>query len=273
MLERPIPASGERIPAVGLGTWQTFDVGASAAERAPLKDVLRQFVSGGGRVIDSSPMYGLAETVVGDLAADLGLSSLFLATKVWTSGRDAGIRQMETSLKRLRVSRIDLMQIHNLVDWRTHLKTLRQWKDAGKVRYIGITHYHSGAFADLERIIRAERPDFVQFNYNIVDRAAENRLLPLAAATNIAVLINRPFEEGALFARTKGVALPPFAKAFDCASWGQFFLKFILGEPAVTCAIPATREPQHLVDNLAAGRGRLPDARERAQMADFVARL
>ena len=197
LLRRVIPRSGEQIPAVGLGTWQTFDVGGSDAERAPLREVLKRFVALGGTVIDSSPMYGESETVVGDLAGETGVhKSLFLATKVWTSGRDAGIRQMETSLKRLRTPKLDLMQVHNLVDWQTHLKTLRGWKEQGRVRYLGITHYTESAYADLERVMRAEKPEFVQLNYSIVSRIAEQRLLPLAQELGIAVLVNRPFEKG-----------------------------------------------------------------------------
>ena len=270
-LRRVIPRSGEQIPAVGLGTWQTFDVGGSDAERAPLREVLKRFVALGGTVIDSSPMYGESETVVGDLAGETGVhKSLFLATKVWTSGRDAGIRQMETSLKRLRTPKLDLMQVHNLVDWQTHLKTLRGWKEQGRVRYLGITHYTESAYADLERVMRAEKPEFVQLNYSIVSRIAEQRLLPLAQELGIAVLVNRPFEKAGLFGKVRDKALPAWAAEFDCASWAQFFLKFILSHPAVTCAIPATSKVKHLEDNMQAGLGRLPDAATREKMAQLV---
>ena len=270
-LRRVIPRSGEQIPAVGLGTWQTFDVGGSDAERAPLREVLKRFVALGGTVIDSSPMYGESETVVGDLAGETGVHrSLFLATKVWTSGRDAGIRQMETSLKRLRTPKLDLMQVHNLVDWQTHLKTLRGWKEQGRVRYLGITHYTESAYADLERVMRAEKPEFVQLNYSIVSRIAEQRLLPLAQELGIAVLVNRPFEKAGLFGKVRDKALPAWAAEFDCASWAQFFLKFILAHPAVTCAIPATSKVKHLEDNMQAGLGRLPDAATREKMAQLV---
>ncbi len=268
MLTRPIPSTGERLPAVGLGTWRTFDVGPTAAERAPLAEVLRRFVALGGRVIDSSPMYGTAETVVGDLTAELGLqTSLFVATKVWTSGRDAGVAQMEHSLRRLRLARLDLEQVHNLLDWRTHLRTLRQWKDAGRIRYLGVTHYVAGAHAELERVIQSEPLDFVQVNYSLAEREAERRLLPLARDRGVAVLVNRPYAEGALFQRVRGRTLPPWAADLGCATWGQFFLKWILGHPAVTCVIPATDKPEHLADNMAAGAGAVPDAAARDRMA------
>jgi diketogulonate reductase-like aldo/keto reductase len=272
ILERPIPSSGERIPAVGLGTWRTFDVGAAAAERAPLKEVLQRFVELGGRVVDSSPMYGSAESVVGDLAADLAITDkLFLATKVWTSGRDAGVAQMEQSLRRLRSQRLDLMQIHNLLDWRTHLRTLRDWKQAGRIRYLGVTHYTSSAYDELERVLRGEPLDFVQVNYSLGEREAERRILPLARDRAIAVLVNRPFSAAGLFQRVRGQTLPTWAAEFDCESWAQFFLKWILAHPAVTCVIPGTSRPQHLVDNMKAGHGKLPDAAMRERMAALPA--
>ncbi len=272
LLQRPIPSTGETIPAVGLGTWRTFDVGASPAEREPLREVLRRFVALGGRVIDSSPMYGAAEAVVGDLAADLGIhDSLFLATKVWTTGREAGVAQMERSLQRLRTRRLDLMQVHNLVDWQTHLRTLRGWKQAGRLRYLGVTHYTASAYGELERVMRSEPLDFVQLNYSLDEREAERRLLPLARDRGIAVLVNRPFAVGGLFGRVRGQPLPPWAADFDCESWAQFFLKWILGHPAVTCVIPATSRPEHLTDNMRAGQGALPDAATRERMAAFLA--
>ena len=276
---RPIPRTGETIPMVGLGTWQRFDVGASPAERAPLAEVLDAYLAAGGRVIDSSPMYGRAEGVVGDLLADRpgGAAaepppspSPFLATKVWTRGRAEGEAQMGHSMRLMRTQTMDLMQVHNLVDWRTHLETLREWKKLGLVRYIGVTHYQLGAFGDLERIATKESIDFIQLPYSIVTRDAEARLLPAAAASGVAVLVMRPFEEGALFARVRGKSLPPWAADFDCASWGQFFLKFILGHPAVTCPIPATASAKHLADNLAAGRGRLPDVATRKKMIAYL---
>jgi diketogulonate reductase-like aldo/keto reductase len=274
MLARRIPSDGAPLPAVGLGTWQTFDVGAAPAERAPLREVLRRFVALGGRVVDSSPMYGEAESVVGDLTAELGLhASLFVATKVWTHGRQAGVAQMERSAQRLRAGRLDLLQVHNLVDWQTHLRTLRDWKAAGRVRYIGVTHYTASAYGELERVMRTEPLDFVQLNYSLAEREAENRLLPLASERGIAVLVNRPYAEGALFRRVKGLPLPPWAAELDCQSWGQFFLKWILGHLAVTCVIPATSKPEHLADNMGAGTGALPDPAARARMAAHFAAL
>jgi diketogulonate reductase-like aldo/keto reductase len=270
--ERPIPSTGETLPVVGVGTWRVFDVGASATERAPLKDVLQRFVELGGRVIDSSPMYGAAESVVGDLASELGIADkLFLATKVWTSGREAGRAQMEESLRRLRAPRLDLLQIHNLLDWPTHLRTLREWKAAGRIRYLGVTHYTSSAYGDLERVLRSEPLDFVQINYSLGEREAERRLLPLARERGIAVIVNRPFAEGALFRRVRGQPLPAWAAEVECESWAQFFLKWILAHPAVTCAIPGTGRPEHLVDNMRAGTGMLPDGTTRARMGALVA--
>ncbi len=271
ILQRPIPSSGETIPAVGLGTWRTFDVGAAAAERAPLREVLQRFVELGGRVVDSSPMYGTAESVLGDLAADLAVTDrLFLATKVWTSGRDAGATQMEQSLRRLG-GRLDLMQIHNLLDWRAHLRTLRAWKQAGRVRYLGVTHYTSSAYDELERVLRGEPLDFVQVNYSVGEREAERRILPLARERGIAVLVNRPFSEGSLFRHLRGRTLPGWAAEIGCESWAQLLLKWILAHPAVTCVIPATSRPQHLVDNMKAGLGALPDAATRERIAAAVA--
>jgi diketogulonate reductase-like aldo/keto reductase len=271
MAARPIPASGETLPVVGLGTYQSFDVGSGAAEREPVKEVLRLFVQQGGKLVDSSPMYGPSESVVGDLATELGINArLFMATKVWTSGRDAGIRQMEESLRRMKVERMDLMQIHNLLDWKTHLDTLKKWKAAGRIRYIGITHYHSGAYAELERLMKTKEFDFVQFNYSIAERDAEERILPLAHELGVAVIVNRPFAAASLFSRVRGKDVPAWAAEFDCKSWGQFFLKYILAHPAVTCVIPATGKPQHLVDNMMAGVGRLPDAAMRKRMVEFV---
>ncbi len=274
MMRRAIPRSGEALPVIGLGTWQTFDVDGSASARAPLRDVLREFASLGGSVIDSSPMYGRSENVVGDLAADLNLRPrLFIATKVWTSGREAGIRQMEESFRRLRAERVDLMQVHNLVDWRTHLATLRRWKEQGKVRYVGVTHYTASAYDDLARVMESEELDFVQLNYSIAEREAERRLLPLAADRRIAVLINRPFAAGGLFRRVRSQALPEWAGEIGCATWAQLFLKFVISHPGVTCAIPATSKVRHLIDNMQAGVGSLPDAALRERMAKHVAEI
>lgn len=273
-LMRKIPKTGEAVPAIGLGSWQTFDVGAAAAERSAQREVLKLFMEQGGRVVDSSPMYGESESVIGDLAADLkATGKLFIATKVWTRGRDAGMRQMEQSFQRLRTQKIDLMQVHNLVDWKTQLATLRDWKAQGRIRYLGVTHYTESAYADLARVMESEDIDFVQFNYSIISRGAEQRLLPLAQERKIAVLVNKPFEKAGLFDKVRGKALPPWAADIDCSSWAQFFLKFILGHPAVTCAIPATSKPKHLLDNMQAGLGRLPDAATRERMAGLIREL
>jgi len=274
LVARQIPVSGERLPVVGLGTYQSFDAGDAALERDPLREVLQLFVQQGGKLVDSSPMYGRSESVIGDLAARLGITErLFMATKVWTSGRQAGIRQMEESMRRMGVTRMDLMQIHNLLDWKTHLGTLQQWKAQGRIRYIGITHYHAGAYAELQRLMKTGNFDFVQFNYSIVERDAEAELLPLAQTLGIAVIVNRPFAQASLFARVRGKSVPAWAEAFDCRSWAQFFLKYIIGHPAVTCVIPATAKPDHLLDNMRAGMGRLPDDATRRKMATFMDNL
>jgi diketogulonate reductase-like aldo/keto reductase len=273
-IQRPIPKSGEAIPAVGLGTWQAFDVAGDAPETAQARAALKALVELGGRVIDSSPMYGSAETVTGQLADELGVKSkLFVATKVWTSGKQAGIRQMEDSMKKLRVERLDLMQVHNLVDAETHLATLREWRKAGRVRYLGVTHYHAGAHGDLEKTIRPGDLDFVQVNYSLAEPEAERRLLPAATASRTAVIVNRPFAEGAMFGRVKGKALPDWAKEIGCESWAQFFLKWILSHPAVTCVIPGTRNAKHVADNLGAASGALPDEAMRRKMAAYFASL
>jgi diketogulonate reductase-like aldo/keto reductase len=271
MLKRAIPRSGERLPAVGLGTYQTFAIGNNPAQREPVREVLRLFVEHGGAVVDSSPMYGSAEDAVGDLSAELGVRpSLFMATKVWTSGRESGVRQMNDSFRKMRVERMDLMQIHNLQDWRTHARTLEDWKKSGRIRYTGINPYHEGAYDELERIMKTRQFDFVQFNYSIIERDAERSVLPLALDSGHAVIANRPFAAAGLFSRVRGKQVPEWAAEFDCASWAQFFLKYILSHPAVTCAIPATSKPHHLVDNMTAGIGRMPDAAMRRKMASFM---
>ncbi len=271
MTTRPVPRTGEPLAVVGLGTWQTFDVGSAPADRAPLAEVMQIFLAGGGRVVDSSPMYGRAEGVAGDLVAAANPSPPpFLATKVWTTGTVAGEAQMRESMRRLRTDRIDLMQVHNLLDWETHLPVLRTWKEQGRIRYTGITHYAPSSFPLLERLLTTEKVDFVQLPYSIATREAEKRLLPAAADAGVAVLVMRPFEEGALFSAVRGKPLPPWAAEIGAASWAQVFLKFVVSHPAVTSAIPATRRPDHMRDNLAAGAGPLPDDRLRRRMAaDF----
>lgn len=274
ILQRSIPSSGEKIPALGLGSWQVFDVGPGEAERKPLEEVLARFVSLGGRVVDSSPMYGHAEQVIGDIAAKLGLhTSLFLATKVWTTGRNEGIASMERSLARLQTKRLDLMQVHNLVDARTHLATLREWKEQGRIRYLGITHYNSSGYPEVARLLRSEKLDFLQINYSLGEREAEKEILPLAQDRGVAVLANRPFGGGDLFSRVRQKPLPDWAGEFDCRSWAQFLLKWIIAHPAVTCAIPATGKVQHLEDNMQTGVGRLPDAKLRQRMVELVEKL
>jgi len=271
LMSKKIPSTGEALPVIGVGTWQTFDVGADPAARAPLREVLKLL---NRNVVDSSPMYGSSERVAGDLIAELGLrDKLFIATKVWTSGRDAGIRQMETSFKRLRVERMDLMQVHNLVDVATHTKTLMDWKARKRVRYTGITHYTSSAYAEVERALKSGQYDFLQINYSLGERESEQRVLPLAKEKNIAVIANRPFAEGALFRQVKGKSLPPWAKELGIESWAQYFLKWIVSHPAVTCTIPGTGNPKYMQDNLAAGRGALPDEGARKRMAEFFDRL
>ncbi|MFL6584834.1 MAG: aldo/keto reductase [Chthoniobacterales bacterium] len=271
MLTRAIPSSGEKLPVVGLGTWQVFDVGGSAGQRQPVEEVLSEFVKLGGRLIDSSPMYGRSEEVVGDLNAKLNLrDSLFLATKVWTRGRQAGIDSMERSFTRMQATRMDLMQVHNLVDVATQLATLRAWKEQGRVRYIGITHYNSGAYAEVERVLRSEHLDFLQINYSLGEREADQRVLPLAQERGLAVIVNRPFG-GDLLRRLRDAPLPDYAREFDCTSWPQFLLKWIVAHPAVTSVIPGTNKVPHLRENMSAGTGRLPDAEMRGRMAEMIA--
>ena len=268
MLTRRIPSSGESLPIIGLGTWQTFDVGTTPADRTPLEEVLGTFVGLGGKLIDSSPMYGNSEDVVGDIAAKLGLrSKLFIATKVWITGRDAGLAQMDASMRKLRAKPIDLIQVHNLVDVDTQLATLRDWKREGRVRYVGITHYTASGHDAVARLLAREKIDFVQINYSVGEREAEQRLLPLAQERGVAVIANRPFAGGDLFRRLRSRPVPAWAAEIDCESWAQILLKFIISHPAITCAIPATANVVHLRDNLKAGTGRLPDEKLRARIA------
>lgn len=271
---RSIPSTGERLAVIGMGSWRTFDVGADADARAVRAQVVQAFFDHGGALIDSSPMYGSSEAVIGDSLQHVrNRGALFAATKVWIIGRWLGIRQMEKSQRLWAVPRFDLMQIHNLLDWETHLETLTAWKTEGRVRYIGITTSHGRRHDRMEEAMRREPFDFVQFTYNLADREAEKRLLPLAAARGMAVIANRPFRHGALFERVRGKPLPPWAEEFDCRNWAQFFLKFVVSHPAVTCAIPATSQVAHMIENMGAGFGRLPEAAMRQRMSDYFRSL
>ena len=268
MLKRTIPSSGEQVAAVGVGTWQGFDVGSGAADRAPRRKVLEALLDGGASVVDSSPMYGRAEGVAGDLLAETGRrGEAFIATKVWTSGRDKGIRQMEDSFRLFRTDTIDLMQVHNLVDWRIHMATMKGWKAEGRFRYVGYTHYRPQSFADLMTAMRTDPVDFVQFCYSIDERDAEADILPFCAANGVATLINLPFGGGSLVRGLKGRPLPQLAAELDCRTWAQFCLKYVISHPAVTCAIPGTSNPAHMADLLAAGEGEMPDEATRREMA------
>ena len=269
---RKIPSSGELLPVLGLGTWQTFDVPNDSDARAPLRDVLREFSALGGKLIDSSPMYGRSEEVAGDLIENLGLrEKLFIATKVWTSGKTAGIAQMEASIEKLKAKPIELLQVHNLLDVDTHLRTLAEWKRTGLVRYVGVTHYTPSAYDAVAKVIGTHKLDFLQINYSVIEREAEQRLLPLARERGIAVIVNRPFAGGDLFRRLRNTALPAWASEIDCTSWAQLMLKFVISHPAVTCVIPATSRVEHLRDNMSAGQGRMPDEKMRARIAASIA--
>jgi len=272
--KRAIPKSGESISMIGLGSSRTFDVGDDEAALDELTPVMQAFFDKGGTVIDSSPMYGTSESVIGELLRRVtGADDIFAATKVWTEGKEDGIAQMQESMQRMGVAVMDLMQVHNLVGWQTQIETLKTWKDGGKIRYIGITTSHGRMHDEFERVMKAEPIDFVQFTYNILDRKAEERLLPLAADLGQATMINVPFQRGALLRKVAGKPLPDWAAEFDCASWGQFFLKFVASHPAVTCIIPATTKLSHMNDNMGAGFGRLPDAAARARMIAAVEAL
>ncbi|RHX91821.1 aldo/keto reductase [Leptospira stimsonii] len=268
MLLRTIQKTGEKIPAIGLGTWQTMDISPDSSELNTLKEVWKEFLYQGGTVVDSSPMYGKSEEIVGILASETAeefKKKIFFATKVWTRGESAGKAQIEASFRKFKTDRIDLFQIHNLLDTQIHLKTLRSLKEKGKIRYIGLTHYVSSAFSEMERIAKSENIEFLQIPYSIVSREAEERILPFAESNGISVLINRPFEEGELFRRVRGKILPDYFREWDCESFGQAFLKFILSNSAVTCAIPATSKLAHLKDNIRAGQGKLPSGKDREE--------
>jgi diketogulonate reductase-like aldo/keto reductase len=274
MLAKPIPSSGETLPVIGIGTYKGFDLADSEDNRARLAEVLRRLFAAGGAIVDSSPMYGRAEARAGQALAALGKQyDAFIMTKVWTSGRAAGTRQMHDSLTFFGVERIALMQIHNLVDWRTHLATLREWQAAGRIRYIGITHYTTGAFGELEAVLRQEKVDFLQIPYSIAERAAEARLLPLCQEKGVAVIANVPLGSGRLVRAAKGKPVPDWARDFGAGTWAQFFLKYLLGHEACTCVTPGTGNPDHAADILGAGEGRLPYEPERRRMVEAVAAL
>ena len=266
---RAIPSTHEKLPVIGLGSALTFDVRGSR-QLAPIGEVLALFVKHGGKLVDTSPAYGNAESVIGDLAFKEHLtSSLFFATKVWTRDKQEGISQMQRSLERFRTRSIDLVQVHNLADVDRQMTSLREWKAKGKIRYTGITHSEDRGHGEVERVMRAQKPDFVQINYSLMDRAAAQRILPLAQEMGMGVIINRPFGGGGIFQVISAKPLPPWTAEFDCHSWAQFLLKWIVSHPAVTCVIPATNDPKHLEDNMGAGVGRLPDAKTRARMASL----
>lgn len=270
MLTRTIPTSGEALPVIGLGTYRGFDVSSRSKEKVALGQVLRTLLSMGGSVLDSSPMYGRAEEIAGELIAGQQVrEKVFVATKVWTQGRAAGIKQMEQSMKLLRCERIDLMQIHNLVDWRTHLATLRAWKEERRIRYLGITHYSSSAYGEIEKIMRAEALDSVQLNYSIEDREAEQRLLPLAAERGVAVLVNLPFGQGSLFRTLRGKPIPTWVRETGCETWSQALLKFALSHEAVTCVIPGTGNADHMMQNCQAGQPPMLDDATRKKLIAY----
>jgi diketogulonate reductase-like aldo/keto reductase len=265
-----IPSTGEKLPVIGIGSALTFDVRDRSPAARTVGEVLALFVQHGGKLIDTSPAYGNAESLIGDLAYKAGLTrSLFIATKVWARGKQAGIDQMERSLQRFRTHTIDLIQVHNLADIDNQMASLREWKGKGRIRYTGLTHSERKGHGEMERLMRLQKPDFIQINYSLVDRAAEQRILPLAREMGMGVLINRPFGGGGIFQVLAGKPLPSWVAEFDCHSWAQFLLKWIVSHPAVTCTIPATNDPRHLLDNMGAGLGRLPDAKMRARMASL----
>ena len=268
---RPIPRTGELLPVIGCGTYPAFDVPPHSAATRPLAQVLESLFAGGGRLIDTSPMYGLAETVVGELLAESPSPvKPFLATKVWTRGGKAGIAQMQRSFDLLQTDCIDLLQVHNLLDHAQHLPTLRLWQQQGRVRYVGITHYTAGSYPQLESVLQSEAVDFLQINYSIAERGAEQRLLPLAAERGVAVIVNRPFGGGNVLSMLRSRDLPEFAAELGCHNWAQLLLKFVIGHPAVTCAIPSTADPSHMLDNCAAGAGALPDEALRERIAALL---
>ena len=269
MMTKPIPVSGEQLPIIGLGTYNVFDVESSPEEIAIRQTIVERLLSSGGSLLDTSPMYSRSEKVIGDVVnAGTDRGQLFLATKVWTDGQESGAQQIAQSARLMQTDTIDLMQVHNLRDTAVHMETIREWQEKGRIRYSGLTHYTAGAQAALGAEMQQFKPDFIQINYSLGEREAENRLLPMAQDLGVAVLVNRPFQSGRLFSAVQGKALPDWAAEF-AASWGQFFLKFIVSHPAVSCAIPATSKPRHMTDNLGAGVGALPDAAMRKRMSDY----
>lgn len=273
LLEKKIPSSGETIPIIGIGTARRYEQIGTDAEKAPLRETIRRFKELGGKVIDSSPSYGTAEAVVGELVDDLkARDALFLATKVSLrkTGREEGLEQIEQSFNRLRTSKIDLIAVHNLRDTHTQLRSLRELKQAGRVRYVGITTSFEKQYPEFEQTIKNETLDFIQVDYALDNRNADEKIIPLAADRGVAVMINLPFGRGRLFKAVQGKKLPDWAAEFDCKSWAQFFLKYIVSHPAVTCAVPGMAKPEYVIDNLGAARGRLPDAAMRRRMEKFI---
>jgi diketogulonate reductase-like aldo/keto reductase len=273
MISRPIPASDERLPVIGLGTYSVFDVESTPGQIATSREIVELLLGAGGNVIDTSPMYNRSEKVIGDIiASGAPRDAMFIATKVWTDGRNAGIEQMSRSARLMNTDVIDLMQVHNLRDSGVHMRSIRDLQEQGKIRYSGLTHYRAGAHDALEKAVRDYRPQFLQINYSLSEREADQRLLPMAQDLGVGVIVNRPYQAGGLFSAVRGRKLPEWAGEF-AASWGQFFLKFIISHPAVTCVIPATSKPQHMRDNLEAGFGELPDAATRERMVAFIREL
>jgi len=271
MARRIIPSTGKLLPVIGLGTSRVFDTNLSEKSLNPRKEIVKSLLDHGGNLIDTSPMYGRAEEVTGKISQDLKVNDqLFLATKVWIEGKEEGEMQMKESSKKLNAKVINLMQIHNLLDWKTHIKTLYDWKEKGKINYIGISHFRSNAFSQIEKIITEERIDFAQFNYSLQEREAEKRLLPLCKEKGVATMINRPFMRGKLFKAVAKKKLPSWAYEYNVNTWSQFFLKFILANPAVTAIIPATSNPAHMVDNLFGGIGPIPEADLQKKMEEIV---
>ena len=274
LLTRPLPSSGEAMPLIGLGSWITFNVGNDPAAQTACTEVMRRFFEAGGRLIDSSPMYGSAQQVIGASLQSLGKpAQLFAADKVWIGAGARGPEQVETSRRHWGIAQFDLLQVHNLLSWEEHLPMLFAMKKAGQLRYVGITTSEGRRHAEFEKIMQRQPLDFIQVTYNILDREVENRILPLARERGIGVIANRPFRQGALIDAVKRHPLPPWSAEIDCANWAQFLLKFIVSHPALTCAIPATSNAAHVRENLGAARGRLPDEAMRRRMIAYVEKL